>query len=455
MLDLRAVSVYSEAVLLKKPKKKSTKAKKKPAKKTKPLTPAEKRTYGIIAAVIGAVCILLLTVNFFLLPRGQKKNASAPQRVEPTAQNTNQSAETKTSQKIAAQEEAESSFAPKVKPEKTPCLEKNKPPAQKTETIAHAQKQKTAQSEVKPAPHAKEKKIKNSEPAVKVIKERTAAQNEKKPVQPAQVKKQEQQKPVQEKKLEKPKPVQPAKKEPVAVAARPEKPPVPKPHKGTLIFVFDDAGHNLAQLQYFLRLPFPCTIAVLPRLAHSAEAARRIRAAGKECILHQPMQAINPNVNPGQGAIKPGMTAAQIRETLNKNIEELWPIAGMNNHEGSLITADENAMQAVLDTVAEKHIYFLDSRTNVHTVVPRIAKERNMVIWERSVFIDNDKNRKAMENEIKKGLKIAEQRGCSIMIGHVFTVELAELLTEMYPTLVEEGYSLSTIAQFAANKIDE
>ncbi|WP_187426463.1 hypothetical protein [Treponema phagedenis] len=167
-------------MLLKKPKKKSTKAKKKPAKKTKPLTPAEKRTYGIIAAVIGAVCILLLTVNFFLLPRGQKKNASAPQRAEPTAQNTNQSAETKTSQKIAAQEEAESSFAPKVKPEKTPCLEKNKPPAQKTETIAHAQKQKTAQSEVKPAPHAKEKKIKNSEPAVKVIKERTAAQNEKK-----------------------------------------------------------------------------------------------------------------------------------------------------------------------------------------------------------------------------------------------------------------------------------
>ncbi|NVP24401.1 hypothetical protein [Treponema phagedenis] len=78
MLDLRAVSVYSEAVLLKKPKKKSTKAKKKPAKKTKPLTPAEKRTYGIIAAVIGAVCILLLTVNFFFAASGTKKECIRP-----------------------------------------------------------------------------------------------------------------------------------------------------------------------------------------------------------------------------------------------------------------------------------------------------------------------------------------------------------------------------------------
>ena len=35
------------------------------------------------------------------------------------------------------------------------------------------------------------------------------------------------------------------------------------------------------------------------------------------------------------------------------------------------------------------------------------------------------------------------------MIGHVFSVELAQLLTEMYPALIEEGFSLSAIAQTA------
>ena len=72
-----------------------------------------------------------------------------------------------------------------------------------------------------------------------------------------------------------------------------------------------------------------------------------------------------------------------------------------------------------------------------------------MVVWERAIFIDNDKNRAAMEAQIKKGLSIAKRKGSAIMIGHVFTVELAQLLTEMYPTLIEEGFSLSAIAQAA------
>ena len=231
--------------------------------------------------------------------------------------------------------------------------------------------------------------------------------------------------------------------------AKPEQPKKHVPYAGTLTFVFDDAGHNLAQLEHFLRLPFPCTIAVLPGLRYSSESARRIRMAGKQAILHQPMQSVDLRIDPGPGAIKPGFSAEQIKSIVRKNLEEIWPVAGMNNHEGSLITADESAMKAVLEVVAEKGIFFLDSRTTAKSVVAKVAKEQNMTVWERAIFIDNDKSRKAMEAQIQKGLGIAKRTGSAIMIGHVFTVELAELLTEMYPMLVEEGFSLSTIAQTA------
>ena len=70
-------------------------------------------------------------------------------------------------------------------------------------------------------------------------------------------------------------------------------------------------------------------------------------------------------------------------------------------------------------------------------------------IYIDTFFIDNDKSRAAMETQIKKGLSIARQKGSAIMIGHVFTIELAQLLTEMYPALIEEGFSLSAIAQTA------
>lgn len=219
------------------------------------------------------------------------------------------------------------------------------------------------------------------------------------------------------------------------------------PSKGKLIFVFDDAGHNLEQLQYFLDLPFPCTIAVLPKLPNSRETARRIRAAGKELILHQPMQALDPNIDPGKGAVKPGMSREEIKKIIASNVEEIGPIAGMNNHEGSLITSDEEAMEAVLELCREKNIYFLDSRTSSKSVVPQVAKKLNMSIWERAVFLDNKKDKAYMKKQIIDGLEIASQRGEAIMIGHVFTVDLAILLKEMYSDLTQEGYTFSTISK--------
>lgn len=224
------------------------------------------------------------------------------------------------------------------------------------------------------------------------------------------------------------------------------------PKKGSLIFVFDDAGHNLEQLQIFLDLPFPCTIAVLPRLAKSAEAAKRIRSAGKELILHQPMQSVNLEIDPGPGSIQPGMTAEEIRTIISANIEEIAPLAGMNNHEGSLITSDEIAMRTVLQLCREKGLYFLDSRTTSKSAVPAAAKFLNMQIWERAVFLDNEKKLSSLKQQIAAGLETAAIQGSAIMIGHIFTPELAILLKEMYPALIEEGYTFSTISKMNEEK---
>ncbi len=218
------------------------------------------------------------------------------------------------------------------------------------------------------------------------------------------------------------------------------------------MLVFDDAGHNLKQLEPFLALSFPCTIAVLPGLRYSEEAARRIRAAGKDVILHQPMQATNPKMDPGPGAITKGMSQDQIRAIVRKNLAEVWPVVGINNHEGSLITADASAMSAVLDVAREKGIYFLDSRTNSRTVAPAVAREKGMTIWERAVFLDNSQDRASIIEAINNGMSVADKKGSAIMIGHVWSNQLADILNEMYPDLVSQGFSLSTIARVAMDE---
>ena len=220
-----------------------------------------------------------------------------------------------------------------------------------------------------------------------------------------------------------------------------------------LIFVFDDGGQNLEQLKKFLALPFPITVAVLPQITHSVEAAAMVRSSGNELILHQPMQSINENINPGPGAITPDMSDDQIISQLFVNINQIGPIAGMNNHEGSGITADAEKMALVLQMASENGIYFLDSRTNVETKVPYVARELGYSWYERSIFLDNEKTRANALSELKKGLALANKNGSVIMIGHIWSADfLPQLLAEAYPELKDLGYTFSVVSTSKARK---
>jgi len=214
---------------------------------------------------------------------------------------------------------------------------------------------------------------------------------------------------------------------------------------GALVFVIDDAGNNLRELDPFLRIPGPLTIAVLPGLPYSAEAAKRIRAAGKEVILHQPMEAIGAQ-NPGPGAIYSGMNRQEIREILSRNIEEVGPVTGINNHQGSLITMDREIMRIILDFCLEHGIYFLDSRTTADTVVPDIARQTGIKIAERNIFIDNEQNESAMLRYIESGLIRAQREGSVIMIGHAWSPDLAPLLARQFPVYTGQGYTIKTVS---------
>ena len=228
--------------------------------------------------------------------------------------------------------------------------------------------------------------------------------------------------------------------------------PLAKNH-AQLIFVFDDGGQNLAHLESFLKLPIPITIAVLPRLVHSIESAQKIRNSGNELILHQPMQALNSKVNPGPGAITPQMSEDEIIATLFYNINEIGPIAGMNNHEGSAITADAEKMAVILKMANEEGIYFLDSRTNSETKVPYVANLMGYSYYERNIFLDNEKTNENALQELKKGLAIANKNGSVIMIGHIWSASfLPDFLLEVIPELQEKGYTFCTVSTSNAQK---
>lgn len=311
-------------------------------------------------------------------------------------------------------------------------------------SITQRFKDENKQSE-KPAQKPEEPKIKQESP-----KKSEAEQMVQKPQPQAPVsQKPSEQKPEQPVTHEKPKPAEP-------------KPSTPAPksfdfpqavNNAQLVFVFDDGGQNLSQLDSFLSLPFPITVAVMPGLKNSSGAAYKIRKSGNEVILHQPMQSVDLKINPGPGAITPDMNEEEIKAVLFKNIQEIGPVQGMNNHEGSLITADAEKMETILKFASDNELYFLDSRTNVQTQVPYVSQQLGFSWYERNIFLDNIKTKENALAELKKGLNIANKNGSVIMIGHIWSADfLPAFLKEVYSELKQKGYTFSVVSKSKGKK---
>ncbi len=210
--------------------------------------------------------------------------------------------------------------------------------------------------------------------------------------------------------------------------------------------IIDDAGYSLEELQAFLDLPIPLTIAVLPDLPHSTEAARRVVAAGKDLILHGPMEP-DGGQNPGPGVILTGMSPARIREMLDEDFASVPGAMGMNNHMGSKATADPEVMRVVLGYLKDHGKLFIDSRTTAQTAGPRVAQEMDIPILQRNVFLDDDTREEQISSWFDKAAEEARTRGSAIAIGHVQNRGVADILRAAERTLASQGVRFARLGE--------
>jgi len=224
---------------------------------------------------------------------------------------------------------------------------------------------------------------------------------------------------------------------------------------GTLYFVIDDVGNNLFQLKPFLKLPMKLTFAVLPGLKYTKACVELIKAAGKDFIIHQPMEAVGGQ-NPGPGALFVGMNQEQVRTIVINNLKDYNGVRGMNNHMGSAGTSDPDLMHYLFNVLKEQGMFFLDSKTTSKSVGLETSKIVGLPYAERSIFLDNNKEKQSILDAVENGLNVSEKKGHAIMIGHIWTEELADILLELYPALLENNYVLNNLTElFMGNEFYE
>lgn len=185
-----------------------------------------------------------------------------------------------------------------------------------------------------------------------------------------------------------------------------------------IALVIDDLGVNKKMTAEVIRLPAPLTASFLYYADDLPRQTAAAAAAGHELLVHTPMQPVNSRFDAGPNALRIGMSDAEITENLNLMLESFSGYVGINNHMGSLFSADEHAMRTVMRTVAERGLLFLDSLTSNKSVGGEVARETGVPYAVRNVFLDNTRN----ENEILKQLDLLERHArrhrFAVGIGH-------------------------------------
>lgn len=217
------------------------------------------------------------------------------------------------------------------------------------------------------------------------------------------------------------------------------------PERPVLAIIIDDWGHNSPAAPSLLAYPLPLTVAVLPHLGLSYELSEGADSVGHQVILHQPMEPRDSTLALGPGGIYQGMTREEIQAVLEENLASLPTAVGMNNHMGSLATEDPETMRAVLEVIRERGLFFVDSRTSNLSVVPEVAAEVGVPFSVNNLFLDNESDVEKIKAQLRQGLKLAEQQGQAVVIGHVRPAT-AEALWEMIPELLSSGVELVPIS---------
>ena len=213
------------------------------------------------------------------------------------------------------------------------------------------------------------------------------------------------------------------------------------PRKAYVSLIIDDLGQNLPRDRQVLALPGPVTAAVMPDTPHAAQFAREAYKAGKIVILHMPMDPAT-----GPFAWHPDLPIDELEKRLNAAFKAVPYTSGINNHMGSRMTSQPQAMAWLMANLLHRHKFFVDSRTSAQTVAAAEAQKIGLASVSRDVFLDDVRTEQAITTQLHTAIKLAHTQGSAVMIGHPYPQTLAVLTREL-PKLKAQGIDWIDIRQ--------
>lgn len=219
-----------------------------------------------------------------------------------------------------------------------------------------------------------------------------------------------------------------------------------------IAIIIDDLGYEYSAGRRTINLPGPVTCAVLPDTPRGRDLAMAAHAAGKEVLLHLPLQAESADEHVEPGTIVLDTTREEFAASFASSLASVPNVIGVNSHRGSLLTRHPGHMAWLMEEIrAHGKLLFVDSYTTHRSVALKVARENGVPSARRDVFLDTDRDPAAVEREFERLKALARSRGFAMGIGHPYA-ETLDLLERVLPGLEAEGIELISIGDYVALK---
>ncbi len=187
-----------------------------------------------------------------------------------------------------------------------------------------------------------------------------------------------------------------------------------------MAIIIDDIGNSVERAMEFLALGVPLTFSILPRLPFSSLLADEIAASAHDVMLHQPMEPICEDQDPGPGALYLKCCCSEIEEIIHANLDEIPQAVGVNNHMGSRFTASSRKVTEALQVISGRRLFFIDSLTTPRSTAFKTAMALKMRAGFRDVFLDTCPDEEVIGRHLFELKRRAEIHGWAIGIGHPY-----------------------------------
>lgn len=216
-----------------------------------------------------------------------------------------------------------------------------------------------------------------------------------------------------------------------------------------MALIIDDVGERHGD-EITLELPRQVTLAFLPFSKNGRNLALKAKLQQREVMLHLPM-ATRGEKNPGPYAIDTDQDKWQVQYRVKKALADIPFVSGVNNHMGSKVTPDAERMGWVMEELAKRPLFFVDSLTISSSKAASQAHAHGLPTAKRQVFLDPAPGKKVLEQQWKQALRIAHKYGKVVVIGHPYPDTMA-FLQQRLPELeqLQQPVELVTVADIIA-----